>query len=145
MKIVHIICLLFVANVAFTQCPGNAIFSNSFFERVMSKNCDTIYFTASFQNVGKVRQRNLLSEMNRKQLLKKADYKTAISIIPMNSQTEFYMPFKDVDPNLNNKLYNNQSKNKQICVRALIFKGYTKYDTHPFFVIDKVWFIDYVE
>jgi hypothetical protein len=142
MKAFAIICFLFMGQLCLAQCRESSVFDMHIFERPAYKNYDTIYFTATLYDIGKVQQGTLLTQLNAKGLLKKREYKTAIKFTPLQTNLSLYLPYKDIDLATYRTLVMNQNANKHICIRGIIIKGFEMIRKEPFFIIDQVWFKD---
>ena len=134
-----LIVFLFLSKSSLAQCKCDSFFDSTVFTTNLKQNIDTFCFKATFHNIGKISQSNILKRLSAKGLINKKDYKTAISFTPLQTNNSMYLPYKDTDPVIYHKLFINQNMKMTICIKGIIIKEFKKVNDKPFFIINKIW------
>ena len=134
-----IIAFLVINNYSFAQCSKCNYFDSTNFTKKRNIR-DTIYFKATLLSIGKVSQRTTVEKLHLKGFIDYKNYRTAIGFIPVQTDSIMYLPYKDRDPIIYQKLLSNQNKKRIICLMGIIIRGFEKVNNKPFFLIDRVWF-----
>ena len=143
MKLIFTIFSLLIINKNFCQCSKNQNFESILFCKKLDKKNDTIYFKAIFKSIGKIVQSDYINLLNSKKIINKKKYTSAISFVPIGTTQELYLPFNDFYNKKNyEKLNRYTNQNQIICIRGIVYRGYEKWHTNIFFLVDRIDFID---
>jgi hypothetical protein len=138
MKTIVCIIGLLLANTCAAQCENAKVFDINKFEKCLHDKTDTIYFKATFIDIGKIPQREIMNQLISKKLIKAEEYELAIGFVPLDTDISFYLPFRDVNGQVSSELYKRQNQNKIICITGVVFKGYKKFNNKPFFTVSSI-------
>lgn len=140
MKVLIIISALFFTKNCMSQCHQNILFDSTIRFKKLIHERDTIFFKATLHSIGKVSQKRVLQKLTSKGIINKKNYQTGISFTPEGSNTYLYLPYKGTDSVISQKLFFNQNKNKIICIRGIIIRGFETANHKPFFLVNKIRF-----
>jgi hypothetical protein len=140
MKSIFVIVGFLISVGCFGQCENTVLFDEGIFDHKLTKGTDTIYFEAKFGSIGKISQQHTLERLSKEKRIDISNYHTAIAFVPLGSERQFYLPVKIQDAQTEKLLneYGRQSARHTICIKAIVFRGYEKVDSSPFFLIEKV-------
>jgi hypothetical protein len=106
----------------------------------LKANRDTFIVNGTYHSSGKVNKREVMNRLHKKGLIKKNDYKTALSFSLFETSPKYYLPYMDKDDNP--KLLDESSVGKKISLEIVIFKSVKKDKGDWFFVIHAIKFLE---
>lgn len=99
-----------------------------------------LYLKIDYLSYGKSNAYELLSTLDRKNLIHKAEYHSSIQFHFINDSSVYYLPIKNVDEDTNRQLINPENKYASALIKIKVFKNYLYNKGMPFFLIENIEF-----
>ncbi len=133
--------LLFSYSACFSQ-KSRPSYDSAFFNISIKGAQENISFKAIYYSLGKTAHRKVLEELEKRRLIKWTNYRTSLEIMPLGAGVKLYMPYKNIDNKVISQLLNADMKDKTILINARVIKGFEKVNGKPFFLIEKIRFLE---